>query len=214
EKLFTASLEKHSASSLRKLGADPALVEQRGNRAWRSAWTTSDSGYYSCWCDVSARRPEFTAFFRSLRLSAPVQSQLASIEGQLAGEPFIGVHFRGTDGIKGPAKAQSLAALQSRLRRYDRATRFFLATDSGGAREAITAALPGRVVCQDVELESGDSDRLSPDRATLPGMQAAAVDMFALAACREIVCNVPSTFSECASYIRGARLIKLTKTRQ
>ncbi len=188
-------------------GVDPGSVIEGGNDSLRCAWNTPDSAYFSCWPDLPEHNAEFRRFFESLEPSRAVQRLLDPFRTWFADKTVVGIHFRGTDRIGPEGRRRTFESLLARIGAYGPNTRFCVASDSAAARTELVRALPGRVEFQRFRVAVSDRNEIWEGRASVIGMQEATADMFAIAKCRDIICNVESTFSECASYIGNSELV-------
>ena len=113
------------------------------------------------------------------------------------GEYTVGVHIRLEDYVGKWIEEASpvelfIQRMTAELERNDK-VKFFLATDSGHARELMTEHFKDRVITLDGSLALARTER--------SGMENAVVDMFTLARTDKILAPYLSTFSRCAAMI-------------
>lgn len=107
----------------------------------------------------------------------------------------VGVHIRRTDNRKSIQESPTKAFFKA-MDSTD--TMFFVATDDLVERSALVHRYPGRLLPRAT---------LQLDRDTLAGVQGALQDFLSLAACRQILGSVGSSFSEMAAAYGGCPLL-------
>ena len=109
----------------------------------------------------------------------------------------VGVHIRRTDNRKSIQESPTKAFFKA-MDAYPADTEFFVATDDAAERSALVHRYPGRLLPRAT---------LQLDRDTLAGVQGALQDFLSLAACRQILGSVGSSFSEMAAAYGGCPLL-------
>ncbi len=158
--------------------------------------------YFSSW-DKLDHAPLSAQRFR------PIESVMARINGLVAGfgSDTIGVHIRRGDhhiAIRDSGLELFLAEMEVRLQK-NMNTRFFVASDSAEVKDTISKTFGENVLT--ANYQDGDRDSKS-------GMLEAVVDLFTLAATKELMGNSWSTFSIAASEIGSIPFTNISASAQ
>jgi hypothetical protein len=111
----------------------------------------------------------------------------------------IGVHIRRTDHIKAMAacSVDDYIAEMDRLAQGDAQMKFYLATDDAAVKQKIVDKFGDRIITQQTRLSRSDNE----------GMVGSVVDLWALAATRQIIGSYGSSYSELAAELGNIEMV-------